>query len=72
MNWTIENTKCKDSSNIPKKVGFGGMSYGAGIGLLLAARDSRVNSVAMLSGWYDLNEEMLPNGGVILTQASEV
>jgi predicted acyl esterase len=37
-----------------RHIGMAGVSYGAGISLLTAAKDKRVKAVAALSGWADL------------------
>ncbi|WP_424211119.1 CocE/NonD family hydrolase [Streptomyces sp. BI20] len=42
----------------PERIGMGGVSYGAGISLLSAARDPRVKAVVALSGWADLIESI--------------
>ncbi|MER7763743.1 CocE/NonD family hydrolase [Streptomyces sp. NPDC097619] len=42
----------------PDRIGMGGVSYGAGISLLTASRDSRVKAVTALSGWADLIESI--------------
>ncbi|MCX2801198.1 alpha/beta fold hydrolase [Microbulbifer thermotolerans] len=48
------------------KLGMAGISYGAGISLLTAAADSRVDAVAALSGWSDVVEGLYPNNTVNL------
>ncbi|MCW2940566.1 MAG: peptidase [Actinomycetia bacterium] len=45
----------------PSKVGMAGVSYGAGIALLTAAKDKRVRAVAAMSGWADLIASLYPN-----------
>ncbi|EFL35897.1 acyl esterase [Streptomyces viridochromogenes DSM 40736] len=49
IDWALANTP-SDAGHI----GMAGVSYGAGISLLTAARDKRVKAVASLSGWADL------------------
>ncbi|MDF9816447.1 CocE/NonD family hydrolase [Streptomyces sp. SPB162] len=49
IDWTLANTPAD-----PDHIGLAGVSYGAGIGLLGAAHDSRVKAVVALSGWADL------------------
>ncbi|WP_424187317.1 CocE/NonD family hydrolase [Actinokineospora sp. G85] len=49
IDWGLANT---DSD--PARIGAYGLSYGAGISLIAAAKDSRIKAVAALSGWYDL------------------
>jgi X-Pro dipeptidyl-peptidase (S15 family)/X-Pro dipeptidyl-peptidase C-terminal non-catalytic domain len=49
VDWVVANTTAD-----PAKIGMAGVSYGAGIGLLASAMDSRVKVVAALSGWSDL------------------
>jgi predicted acyl esterase len=71
VDWAIQNT-CNDSNgNLNRNVGVGGMSYGAGIGLLLAAQDSRIKAVGMLSGWFDLESCFYQNGGAINWESTE-
>ncbi|MER5812644.1 alpha/beta fold hydrolase [Streptomyces sp. NPDC002033] len=43
------------------RIGFLGQSYGAGIALLVAAHDTRVDAVAALGGWGDLAEVFYEN-----------
>lgn len=47
-----------------ERVGMVGISYGAGISLLTAAADDRVDAVAAMSGWADLEASLLPNGTI--------
>ncbi|WP_128379948.1 alpha/beta fold hydrolase [Streptomyces cavernae] len=49
IDWALANTPSD-----PRRVGMGGVSYGAGISLLTAAHDKRIKAVASLSGWADL------------------
>jgi predicted acyl esterase len=49
IDWALANTPAD-----AHRVGMAGVSYGAGISLLTAAKDSRVKAVAALSGWADL------------------
>jgi predicted acyl esterase len=42
----------------PSRIGVGGVSYGAGIGLIASAHDARIRAVAALSGWTDLIESL--------------
>ncbi|MBB5869895.1 hypothetical protein F4553_003274 [Allocatelliglobosispora scoriae] len=49
IDWAIANTTADAA-----RVGMAGVSYGAGISLITAAKDSRVRAVAALSGWSDL------------------
>lgn len=48
------------------KLGMAGISYGAGVSLLGAAADPRVDAVAALSGWSDVVEGLYPNDTVNL------
>ncbi|WP_066959386.1 alpha/beta fold hydrolase [Microbulbifer sp. Q7] len=48
------------------KLAMAGISYGAGISLVTAARDPRVDAVAALSGWSDVIEGLYPNDTVNL------
>ncbi|MFF4330211.1 alpha/beta fold hydrolase [Streptomyces sp. NPDC001591] len=43
------------------RIGFLGVSYGAGIAQLVAAHDARVDAVAALSGWCDLGAVLREN-----------
>ncbi|MFH9674302.1 CocE/NonD family hydrolase [Streptomyces sp. NPDC017405] len=49
IDWALAHTPAD-----PRHIGMAGVSYGAGISLLTAARDPRVKAVAALSGWADL------------------
>ncbi|MFD6415643.1 alpha/beta fold hydrolase [Streptomyces sp. NPDC060194] len=49
IDWALANTAAD-----PERVGMAGVSYGAGISLLAAAKDPRIKAVAALSGWADL------------------
>lgn len=53
IDWLIDNTRV-DADHI----GIAGISYGAGIGLLAAAHDSRIKAVAAMSGWSNLREAL--------------
>ncbi|MGH3437002.1 MAG: CocE/NonD family hydrolase, partial [Sciscionella sp.] len=43
-----------------REVGVAGISYGAGLGLLAAAKDPRIKAVAAMSGWSDLVASLYP------------
>ncbi|MFJ8650009.1 alpha/beta fold hydrolase [Streptomyces sp. NPDC093546] len=43
----------------PERIGVLGYSYGAGLGLLGAAADPRIDAVAAIGGWADLGEALL-------------
>jgi len=45
----------------PARVGLGGVSYGAGIGLIAAGHDPRIRAVVALSAWTDLIESLYGN-----------
>lgn len=49
IDWLLANT-----ATDPAKIGAGGVSYGAGIALLGAARDHRIRAVTAMSGWTDM------------------
>ncbi|GAA4874037.1 alpha/beta fold hydrolase [Saccharopolyspora cebuensis] len=49
IDWALAHTRADG-----ERVGVAGVSYGAGIGLLAAAFDERVDAVVALSGWADL------------------
>ena len=49
LDWLFANTSAD-----PEHTGMAGVSYGAGISLLVSAFDPRVKAVAALSGWTDL------------------
>jgi predicted acyl esterase len=49
IDWALANTPAD-----PGRVGMAGVSYGAGISLLAAAKDKRIRAVVALSGWADL------------------
>ncbi|MGW0435025.1 CocE/NonD family hydrolase [Micromonospora sp. NPDC003197] len=53
VDWTIANT-----ATDPTRIGAGGISYGAGLSLLGSAFDSRIRTVAMMSGWTDLTSSL--------------
>ncbi|MFI6027776.1 CocE/NonD family hydrolase [Amycolatopsis magusensis] len=56
IDWALANTAAD-----PARVGVGGVSYGAGIGLIAAGADARIRAVASLSGWADLAESLSQN-----------
>jgi putative CocE/NonD family hydrolase len=56
IDWALANTRSD-----PKAIGASGISYGAGISLLAAARDPRIKAVAALSAWADLQESLASN-----------
>ncbi|MBW1604475.1 prolyl oligopeptidase family serine peptidase [Streptomyces sp. JJ66] len=64
IDWALANTAAD-----PEQIGMGGISYGAGISLLTAAADPRVDAVAALSGWADLVESLY-SGQTQHTQAT--
>jgi len=52
------------SSNVPmdgNNLAISGISYGAGLSLLAAAKDSRIKAVVAMSGWAALIEQMYRN-----------
>ena len=52
----------KDAWRIDEKqIAFGGISYGAGISLMMAGHDPRVKTAIALSGWGNLTESMYEN-----------
>jgi putative CocE/NonD family hydrolase len=51
IDWALKNTHAD-----PDKIGMFGISYGAGISLLAAARDPRIKAVTALSTWTDMAE----------------
>lgn len=56
IDWALRNTSTDAS-----KVGMLGVSYGAGVSLLTAAKDRRVRAVVALSTWTDLSRAFRPN-----------
>src|ERR1041384_7147847 len=58
IDWVLTNYPQAD----PTRIGFMGTSYGAGMSLLVAAKDPRVSAVAALSAWADLGGALLENG----------
>lgn len=56
ITWALRRTDAD-----PKRVGLYGMSYGAGVSLLAAARDPRIKAVVALSTWTDLAASYDPN-----------
>ena len=56
IDWLIES----NVSN-PDAIGVSGISYGAGIGYLLTAQNSKIRALVALSGWGDLAESLAPN-----------
>lgn len=64
IDWALANTNAD-----PARIGLSGISYGGGISLLGAAKDTRVKSIAAMSGWVDLAESFLGNGETIRTEA---
>jgi len=57
ITWLLANTQAN-----PDEIGVGGVSYGAGMSLLAAAKDPRIKAVASLSTWTDLDYSLYPNG----------
>jgi hypothetical protein len=57
LDWLIANTAAD-----PGRLGVGGVSYGAGIGLLAAGHDARIRAVVAMSGWADLAETFYRGG----------
>ncbi|MFF7637598.1 CocE/NonD family hydrolase [Kitasatospora sp. NPDC008050] len=53
IDWALAHTTAD-----PARIGMAGVSYGAGISLLAAAKDSRVKAVGAMSGWADLAESL--------------
>ena len=56
VDWLLANTPADGG-----KVGFTGISYGAGLSMLGAAADARIRAVASLSGWGTLIDQMYGN-----------
>ncbi|HZN70608.1 MAG TPA: CocE/NonD family hydrolase [Micromonosporaceae bacterium] len=53
IDWLVANTAAD-----PRRIGAGGVSYGAGVALIGAAHDARIRAVAAMSGWTDLVESL--------------
>lgn len=56
INWAQTNTDA-DTNN----VGCIGVSYGGGMCMLAAARDSRIRAIHSIAGWADISESLYPN-----------
>lgn len=56
IDWALANTAADRN-----RIGLAGISYGAGIGLLAAARDPRVKAVSAMAAWSDLTASLYPN-----------
>jgi predicted acyl esterase len=56
IDWLLANTAAS-----PARIGFAGISYGAGISLIASGHDPRIKAVAALSGWGDLVEALYGN-----------
>jgi predicted acyl esterase len=59
IDWAVANTPADEA-----RVGVAGISYGAGIGLLAAAKDKRIKAVASMSTWADLEAALYPNNTI--------
>lgn len=59
INWAVAHLAAD-----PNHVGVFGISYGAGVGLLAAEKDSRIKAVAALSTWTDFAATFLPSGSI--------
>jgi predicted acyl esterase len=57
VDWALAHTRAD-----ARHVGALGVSYGAAVSLLAAARDARIRAVVALSGWADLAGALVPNG----------
>ncbi|MEV2200590.1 CocE/NonD family hydrolase [Streptomyces fradiae] len=66
IDWALANTAAD-----PELIGMAGVSYGAGISLLTAAQDARVDAVSAMSGWADLVESLY-KGETQHTQATAI
>jgi putative CocE/NonD family hydrolase len=53
LDWMVAHTSVD-----PARIGVGGVSYGAGIGLIAAGHDPRIRAVLAMSGWADLVESL--------------
>jgi dienelactone hydrolase len=53
LDWMIANTSVD-----PRRIGIGGVSYGAGISLIAAGHDPRIRAVLAMSGWADLTRSL--------------
>jgi predicted acyl esterase len=56
IDWMLANTSAD-----PARIGFAGVSYGAGLSLLAAAHDPRIKAVAAMSAWTDLTYSLYGN-----------
>ena len=56
IDWTLAHTSAD-----PARIGFAGVSYGAGLSLLAAAHDPRIKAVAAMSAWSDLTYSLYGN-----------
>lgn len=53
IDWLIANTPVDR-----RRIGFGGISYGSGISLMLASKDPRVSAVVAMDTWGDMVESL--------------
>jgi predicted acyl esterase len=53
LDWMVAHTSVD-----PDRIGVGGISYGAGIGLIASGHDPRIRAVLAMSGWTDLVESL--------------
>jgi predicted acyl esterase len=57
IDWALKHTHAD-----PNRIGLFGVSYGGGVSLLAAARDSRIKAVVATSTWTDLGAALAPHG----------
>ncbi|NVK29582.1 MAG: prolyl oligopeptidase family serine peptidase [Gammaproteobacteria bacterium] len=57
---------------IPGAIAAGGMSYGAGLSLLAAARDSRIKAVMAIAAWFDLYGAFVHQDSINIRSAAEL
>ncbi|MFD9549070.1 CocE/NonD family hydrolase [Nocardia salmonicida] len=58
IDWALDHPEIQAD---PKRIGLAGISYGSGIGQLVAQSDPRVKAVVALSTWADLGEALYDN-----------
>ena len=56
LDWMVASTPAD-----PQRLASAGISYGAGLSLLAAAKDSRIKAVVAMSGWAALIDQMYRN-----------
>ena len=67
IDWSLAHLKALQGGTAHPRIGMIGESYGGAVQLLAAARDPRITAIVPIATWYDLPQDLAPDGVVKTT-----